>query len=42
MAWVSPTGGGQAPEIDSLKEFCRGRIAHFKIPRYLKVTGCFQ
>ena len=26
---------------DDVKEFCRGRIAHFKVPRYVKFTDEF-
>ena len=26
---------------DELKEFCRGRIAHFKVPRYIHFTTEF-
>jgi fatty-acyl-CoA synthase len=40
MAWVTLREGAEL-EIDSLKEFCHGRIAHFKVPRYLKVTDEF-
>ena len=39
-AWIrlSP-GETAAPE--EIREFCAGRIAHFKIPRYLRVSDAF-
>jgi fatty-acyl-CoA synthase len=37
MAWVKlRTGAAATPE--ELREFCRGKIAHFKIPRYVKLV----
>ncbi len=35
MAWVVLRPGGEVGD-DELREFCRGRIAHYKIPRYFK------
>jgi len=35
MAWVVVREGGILTE-DELKDFCRDRIAHFKVPRYVK------
>ncbi len=35
MAWVLMREGETATEAD-LREFCKGKIAHFKIPRYWK------
>jgi fatty-acyl-CoA synthase len=40
MAWISPRAGAQLTEED-IREFCRGRIAHFKVPRYVKFTDEF-
>ena len=40
MAWVMLRPGEMA-EAEEIREFCRGRIAHFKIPRYVKVTEEF-
>jgi DNA-binding CsgD family transcriptional regulator len=40
MAWVIPRAGAPLTEED-VKEFCRGKIAHFKIPRYVKFAGGF-
>jgi fatty-acyl-CoA synthase len=33
-AWVRVRAGTQADE-DGLREFCRGRLAHYKVPRYV-------
>jgi len=40
MAWVQLSEGEQLTE-DELKEFCRGKIAHFKIPRYIAFVSEF-
>ena len=40
MAWVIPREGC-SPDPEDLREFCRGRIAHFKVPRYVKVVDAF-
>jgi fatty-acyl-CoA synthase len=40
MAWVKLRQGAQATG-EQLTEFCRGKIAHFKIPRYWKFTDSF-
>ena len=48
-AWIK-TKPGQSLTEDAVKEFCKGRIAHFKIPRYvlfvddfpMRVTGKIQ
>ncbi len=37
MAWIVPNGDHSLSE-DEVKDYCRGRIAHFKIPRYVKFT----
>ncbi|WP_242908225.1 AMP-binding protein [Actinomadura terrae] len=41
MAWVRLREG--APELtpDTLREFCHGRLAHYKIPRYVHVVDAF-
>ena len=41
MAWIRLRPG--APELDaaSLREFCQGRIAHHKIPRYVRISDSF-
>jgi fatty-acyl-CoA synthase len=40
MAWVQLAPGKQLTE-DELRDFCRGQIAHFKIPRYIKFVDDF-
>ena len=40
MAWVILREGATI-EPDELREYCRGRIAHYKIPRYVKVVEDF-
>ncbi len=40
MAWVVVRSGG-ALSAEELREFCRGRIAHFKVPRYVKFVDSF-
>ncbi|MGH8959260.1 MAG: AMP-binding protein [Acidimicrobiia bacterium] len=39
-AWVR-LREGQSLSIEDLREFCEGRIAHYKIPRYLRVSEEF-
>jgi fatty-acyl-CoA synthase len=39
MAWVIPREGMTVDE-DELREFCKDKIAHYKIPRY--VTSCSE
>ncbi len=40
MAWVK-LADGQELTADELKEFCKGKIAHYKIPRYVKFVDEF-
>jgi fatty-acyl-CoA synthase len=40
MAWVIPRPGASI-DREAIREFCDGRIAHFKIPRYVKVVDAF-
>ena len=40
MAWVKLREGAQLSE-DDVRTYCRGRIAHFKIPRYVKFVDSF-
>jgi fatty-acyl-CoA synthase len=39
-AWIK-LRPGQALTLEELREFCTGKIAHYKIPRYLRITGEF-
>ncbi|BCL78705.1 AMP-binding protein [Ktedonobacteria bacterium brp13] len=38
VAWVKVRDGESLSE-DELREFCRGRIAHYKVPRYIRFTN---
>jgi fatty-acyl-CoA synthase len=40
MAWVK-LNSDLSLTIDELREFCQGKLAHYKIPRYLHVTDEF-
>ncbi|MEU6034562.1 AMP-binding protein [Actinomadura sp. NPDC047616] len=41
MAWVRLRPGAEPLTAESLREFCTGRLAHFKIPRYVHVVDEF-
>jgi fatty-acyl-CoA synthase len=40
MAWVKLRAGATVDE-EALREFCRGQIAHYKVPRYVRFTDDF-
>ncbi len=40
MAWVQKRDGADLTE-DDVVEYCKGRIAHFKVPRYVRFTTEF-
>ena len=40
MAWIQLRDGAKTTGED-IKEFCRGTIAHYKVPRYFKFTDTF-
>ena len=40
MAWVI-LGPGSTVSEEEIREFCKGQIAHFKIPRYVKLVDSF-
>jgi fatty-acyl-CoA synthase len=40
MAWVKLREGATATS-DDIREFCRGQIAHYKVPRYVKFVDAF-
>ena len=40
MAWIQTEGGAELT-ADDVREFCTGKIAHYKIPRYVAVTEEF-
>jgi fatty-acyl-CoA synthase len=37
MAWIQ-TEDGVVLTAEEIREFCKGRIAHYKIPRYVAMT----
>jgi len=41
MAWVRLRPGAEPLTAEALKEFCSGRLAHYKVPRYVKVVEEF-
>ncbi|KUG05715.1 long-chain-fatty-acid--coa ligase [hydrocarbon metagenome] len=40
MAWVMPKEG-ETITGEEVQEFCRGKIAHYKVPRYVKTVAAF-
>lgn len=40
MVWVQPRSGATV-DIESIRSFCDGKIARFKIPRYIKIVDDF-
>src|SRR5690606_11561611 len=40
MAWVKPRGGATLGE-DDVRDYCHGKIAHYKVPRYVKFVDEF-
>ncbi len=40
MAWVK-LKPGETATIDEIRDFCRSKIAHFKVPRYVKFVDSF-
>jgi fatty-acyl-CoA synthase len=41
MAWIRLRPGAAPVTAQSLREFCAGKLAHYKIPRYVHVTEEF-
>jgi len=41
MAWVRLRDGAPEVTADDLRAFCAGRLAHYKIPRYVHVVDTF-
>ena len=39
-AWVKLRPGAELT-LDELRQFCAGKIAHYKIPRYLRISDEF-
>jgi fatty-acyl-CoA synthase len=40
MAWIVPRGGAE-PDADAIAAFCRGKMDHHKIPRYVRCVDGF-
>lgn len=40
IAWVQLKDGARAQE-EEIRDFCRGRIAHYKVPRYIRFSDDF-
>ena len=40
VAWLITTGGEELDAAD-IRAFCEGKIARFKIPRYVRVVDAF-
>jgi fatty-acyl-CoA synthase len=39
-AWIK-LKAGQAATVDEIRDFCRGRIAHYKVPRHVRFVTAF-
>jgi len=38
MAWIQLREGAQELTVAGLREFCSGKLAHYKVPRYVKIV----
>ena len=41
MAWVIMRPGAEPLTAEAVKEYCQGRLAHYKVPRYVHVVDGF-
>ncbi len=41
MAWVQLREGAPELTVEGLREFCAGKLAHYKVPRYVRVVEEF-
>jgi fatty-acyl-CoA synthase len=41
MAWVRLRPGAAPLSVEAMREFCAGRLAHYKIPKYVHVVDEF-
>src|SRR5919112_1640230 len=41
MAWVRLREGAEPLTVEALRDFCAGKLAHYKVPRYVKVVDEF-
>ena len=40
-AWIIAKPGAAAPTEDDIRAFCKGQIAHYKVPRYIRFVAEF-
>lgn len=41
MAWIIAKPGVEGLDTAAIREFCSGKLAHYKIPRYVHVVDSF-
>jgi fatty-acyl-CoA synthase len=41
MVWVKLRDGAPELTVEALRDFCAGKLAHYKIPRYVKIVDTF-
>lgn len=41
MACIILKPGAEPLDADAIAEFCRGRLAHYKVPRYVDLRASF-
>ena len=41
MAWIRLRPGAPELTVDAVRAFCAGRLAHYKIPRYVRIVDGF-
>jgi fatty-acyl-CoA synthase len=41
MAWIIPRSGGEQVSVETIRGFCEGRLARYKIPKYVHVVERF-
>jgi fatty-acyl-CoA synthase len=41
MAWIKVKPGAPAPTVEDIREFAAGKLAHYKIPRYVHIADEF-
>jgi fatty-acyl-CoA synthase len=41
MVWIRMRDGAAPLDADAVREFCSGKLAHYKIPRYVHIVDEF-
>ncbi|MGI8614263.1 MAG: AMP-binding protein [Nocardioidaceae bacterium] len=41
MAWIVPRPGAAPLTVEAVREFCVGKVAHYKVPRYIHLVDGF-